>query len=550
MQLILELLKRLFEAGVTLNSEVNYLKDLTDQGVKAHGVFFPDTPSTLGRRIIRTYKANEYEEVSGHFEGTSWVDETGLKASTIVQSCIVQTTAKGSVASIDELPTDAAVGDQYTITTTEVGEGGTETEVTTTYTWNGVEWKTGFTTAVPRRNESGFVYTKGFGPNGDTTNSFDSIMPWGGFRRVNLKWTSPDGNTSEDSWFIRIPKFYYYRKRTTMTFPKTGEEAITETGDLILISDRKLPEFNVHPMFMNNDNTEEVDFYYVSAYEGYSKTINSVAYMLSQPNVTATRSITRAVYQTRAKNLNNGSVVGIDVSNGCFEQYTAEAHMGVLLLFLVEFANRSAQAVIADNSTGSSCPKTGASDLIGETSSGVLLSGSVTGGEWYSNYGSGSLSDTASVISMAYRGIDQYYASIWKFVGDLIKKYDATNGHELYTQHDRRKFVVDGSLARDNLADAGYVKVDTTIPNSGWVTTTSNSEDSTDNWVLFPSAVGGSATTYYGDYFYNSTPAESSVYGGGSSYYGSNDGPVYWGVNVGVGYSSVGIGGRLTVRTS
>ena len=629
---------------ITKNEEdLSILQDIVSDGIKAHG-YFRYVPSSGAvpakvKRIVRTYKANGYEDLSGHYNSSgTWVDDTGYKAATYKADSTIATTDKGYLYKTEFPPAEKSAGDLYKlftykiwdgssfittppmqsvtdesglpdISTASIGDiylitsdstyrcaltsGGAVSWVVATLkdssyisssglptsgqalgdfyqvldatpnrTWNGYEWVTYVSSGgkVVKKDENGNrVYVYSYGPNGDTSNTFDdnNIMPWAGVSRVNLKWTSPNGNTY-NNFFSKIPKFYYKREIATMTFPKDGADPVTESGELVLIAAEKAPGFECHPFFISNDGSYEKDYAYVSTYETYyldlgSSVASADRYVqLSDVGKNVAVSMNRTACKTRHEALNAGTTEGIDMTDCDYNQYTSEAHSAICMLFFTEFCNIGSQAVIADNNNGSSPSVTGFSSAL-ESNPSLSedhnpVSGTVVGGIVRLSW-TGAASERAQTVGMSYRGIENIYGNLWKFVGDVIKKNDGKKP-TIWTCHDRKKLVTNGTTFDYlNNPDNGYFRVNSSIPTSNGYGRELVLADN-NNWIYYPKTVGGSTTHGTCDYYYTaaSSNAEYTVSVGGGAESVASAGCLFWHVRYAVSNAHADIGGRSTLR--
>jgi hypothetical protein len=176
---------------------------------------------------------------------------------------------------------------------------------------------------------------------------------------------------------VEIPKFWC-------------RKTVTANGYEFAISDSPETGFVVHPAFYrdrNNDGVaEEVDFRYFSAYEGY----NNAGKLESRSRVTPTGSQTIGTFRTQAQARGNGW--GITDFNLLY---------AVQLLYLVEFAEFDSQTKIGQGYT----------DI---------------GNEWQidtgstSTYGSSTYGySTDGIHSMSYRGIENFYGNVYKWIDGL-----------------------------------------------------------------------------------------------------------------------------------
>lgn len=329
---------------------------------------------------------------------------------------------------------------------------------------------------------------------------FDNKAIYSGVRVCNL---SADGTVNAyegDEGFTRdgtngdvmveIPRFYYKRFQGT---DDTG--AYTETWISDGIPDA---DYAIHPAFTPYGSQAPLEHIYVSAYEtssGYaSKTGQS-------PLV----SITRAAARTGAANKGLG-----------WSQLDIAAASAVNMLIFTEFANLNGQAVIGSgNSNTSAAIKTGTTDsMAGHT---------------------GRAAGTDTAVGMKWRGIENWWGNVWKWVDGInvnaLAYYISLNHHN-YADDTATNYTPTGLTAPSG-ASQSYIKA------------MSYSEDMP--WLMVPTAVGGSATTYFCDGLWTSAGWRLANLGGNWSH-GAQVGPSAWAFDDASSGARPGVGCRLLYR--
>lgn len=283
---------------------------------------------------------------------------------------------------------------------------------------------------------------------------------------------------------------------------------------------------------------------YVSAYEGY---IDGNYYRSSKnkiPSVNFTRSAVRP--KARANGLGNS-----------WNIYTYNEHRAICHLFLVEYATRNSQKAVNTALTvegfrqgglGSGCTTgtvtingattysfipTGSSDSLGSGSGEVTVTIQQTDS-------SGSNTTTTTRKCNRYRGIENPFGHVWKHTDDVISVYISGYGARFWYKCDSPDHFGD-SISNDN---PYYKNIAANAVVTGYKTkivTTSTC----DFFAL--SCNNGSETTYWCDYNWDNTDGSLHclLIGGGSGS-GGSAGLFALNSDDGVGYSTAGIGSRLT----
>ena len=126
-----------------------------------------------------------------------------------------------------------------------------------------------------------------------------------------------------------------------------------------------------------------------------------------------------------------------------------------------------------------------------------------------------------------YRGIENFYGHIWKFIDGIN-----INANVPYVTNNSTVWADDTST--------NYVNTGVTLANAnGYQMTLVNS-----GRVMLPATVGGAAGTYITDYYYQSTSWRIALFGGHACD-GAYCGCWFWLLDGSAGYSLRGIGSRL-----
>ena len=259
-------------------------------------------------------------------------------------------------------------------------------------------------------------------------------------------------NGTDGNVMVEIPKFWY------------KYEHVSGVHKWSISDGNHGPDYEVHPAFIRGG--VEKDYRYYPAYEGF----NLSEKLISGSGRIPTVSRTRAQFRILA------------AANGAgWSQIDWNLLVAVQLLYLTEYADFNSQAMIGrGNDTGSDYTMTtGGSNSIGNASS---LS-------------------TNNDTWMSYRGIENWYGSMFKFI-------DGVNVQE-------RKYFINSNPATfaDDVFTGDYVDSGiTSVATSGYV---SNLVPSKKGFVA--SAVAGSNSTYIPDYFYQAAGSLVVSFGGSAA---------------------------------
>ena len=256
-----------------------------------------------------------------------------------------------------------------------------------------------------------------------------------------------DGNV-----MVEIPKFWYKYENVGGVHKW-------------LISDTAQTGYEVHPAFIRGG--VEKSFRYYCAYQGYTLSEK----LISGSGRVPTSNKTRTTFRTEA------------AANGAgWSQIDWNLLTAVQLLYLVEYANFNTQAMLGQGITRGSTytAVTGSSNSLGNASSP---------------------STNTSTQFMSYRGIENWYGQIFKFIdGVNISSY------VYYVNNNPATFADDvftGDYISTGITSAtadGYVK-NIVANKKGFV----------------PSIIGGSESTFITDFFYRGTGVRIMAFGGNTS---------------------------------
>ena len=253
--------------------------------------------------------------------------------------------------------------------------------------------------------------------------------------------SSTSSYTSGYNWMVHFPKYYY----------KCEQDSSNTSKWKLFISDRKI-----------NDSYKEERECLIGIFEAY----NSSSRLYSRPGVVSTSSITITNFFTYAQA--NGTNWGL---------IDYRAHKTIANMFACKYGNTNI------STSNSSIPCSGGTKAHDSGNTGNTLSLGNT--------------DGLNSKSSNFLGIEDCYYGKWEVV----------QGINIVA--DRTWVVYDGGLKVDTnaagLISAGYTNVRTIgtgYPSNGWITGISHGEYAD---VMPTAASGGSDTTYYADYYYQST---------------------------------------------
>ena len=263
--------------------------------------------------------------------------------------------------------------------------------------------------------------------------------------------------------FMLIPKFY---------ISKTKKITNTQVIWNYAVSKHKLDDTYYLPSnFIDEgiDNLQKTELPYVliGKYEGAIEVIDSSEKLVSKPNLNPKVEISINEVRNYINNYNDH-----DKIDG-YQQYDIHIHDLLNVLFAIEFKTMNTQSIMRGYVDNQVITNTGGSDFI-TSSSGTI-----------SNDGHN---------SFHYRGIENLWGNIWKFVEGLNIVQKKADPSDIYTSFNAR-YYSSNTITKYNQKIESYNKLNTNgiVKESGF--------DSKYPFVNLPTKVGGSFNIGIGDYF-------------------------------------------------
>lgn len=307
---------------------------------------------------------------------------------------------------------------------------------------------------------------------------------------------------------VEQPKFYY-KVVPLVTEKIEGGKGHHLRKARYYVSDTPKLGFKLHPAFIKNG--EVLNRIYLSAYEGCLYDVSASAYNLiddqagdftattgdklsSIANAKPTSGLTQNLTRSGARIVAQNRGKGWDIS------YAATI-AATQLLFAIEYGTFNTQTAIGMGVTKTVYGATNMAEPTGATSALGNTSGKAENG------------------SVTYRGEENFWMNIWKWVDGLNIKPQGL--HELY--------VADHAFA-DDKGDGSYQNAGITVAKTnGYVSAFAYNEPF--DWLFFPSETIGNSAFPVGDDFYQnaaSTAAWLTAVFGGYWAYGTYGGGFIW----------------------
>lgn len=387
------------------------------------------------------------------------------------------------------------------------------------------------------------TYTRLMGALGKTVGEdFDSFLVFGGRKRCNVDdsgnivaWYG-DEDYAEDGTngqvMVYQPKVYYRVVPVKLQKIEDGE-GYRGLKMQYYVSDRPLIGFKLHPAFCMGN--KESDYILLSAYEGNVFDVSTSSYITDDEQVVnfaedklcslagmkpvsgKTQNLTRA----NAEMLANNRGVGWHID---FAQTVAlEQLLEIIEMGMLDMQTAIGQGVVSvpdTPNTDNNSIATGATSSLGNTT--------------------GAASGTSGQSSVTYRGRENVYGNIWKFVNGINIYGEGTNkGGILYIS---KSLNFAESKNTDN-----YEKVKYNITNTNGYVKYFGYDEEKDYLFFATDAISSLGSSTPKDHAYVSANLNGYRVAllGGCWYSGAHAGLFYWYLGNGVSYRSRVIGCRL-----
>jgi hypothetical protein len=309
------------------------------------------------------------------------------------------------------------------------------------------------------------------------------------------------------------------------------------------VSTKAKTGFKRHPLFYDK-NGEEIDFAFLSAFDGSIYDASASAYLMNDEQVMnvsedklssiagvkpasgLSQNLTRPNLETISNNRGDGwhsNVIKAESAN----QMLMIIEMGMMNL---QTAIANGVVSISDNSSSNCSSLTGSTSNIGNGTGQADSTTDYTGTEQTAN----------GKTSITYRGVENPWGNIWKFVyGINIYGNGSQKGGIPY-------ICTDFNFA-ESKNSGNYESAEFTLTNaSGYISAMGYGNEDYD-WLFMPSETTGNSSLPVGDYTWITTNLNGYriVLLGGGWYSGSTAGAFCWYLFNGVGGRYRSVGGRL-----
>lgn len=331
---------------------------------------------------------------------------------------------------------------------------------------------------------------------------------------------------------VEQPKFYY--KVVPLELEKIqGGKGFHMRKARYYVSDTMKAGFKLHPAFIKDG--KEKNFIYLSAYEGCTYDTSASSYKLNDAqDVDWTNDVLASIANakptsglTQSGATRNGFRTIAAKRGSGWSQQTIQSVAATQILFLVEYASFNIQEKLGAGVTT-------------KVDDGATSMTEITGATTTLGNKSGQVINTNGYSVVAYRGEENPFGNLWKWVDGIN-----TNNGSTFAEGDTGTIYVADHGFKDDSGDAPYHEVGFSSVYLGWSYISAFGYAEDDDWLFYPTEGKGNSSLPVGDCGQVVNPgwgvARLGAYWNGGSY----SGLFCLSVAHGSGYRYRTLGGRL-----
>ena len=285
---------------------------------------------------------------------------------------------------------------------------------------------------------------------------------------------------------VEQPKFYY--KVVPLELEKIqGGKGFHMRKARYYVSDTMKAGFKLHPAFIKDGKKK--NFIYLSAYEGCTYDTSASAYKLNDAqDVDWTNDVLASIANakptsglTQSGATRNGFRTIAAKRGSGWSQQTIQSVAATQILFLVEYASFNIQEKLGAGVTT-------------KTDDGATSMTEITGATTTLGNKSGQVINTNGYSVVAYRGEENPFGNLWKWVDGIN-----TNNGSTFAEGDTGTIYVADHGFKDNSGDAPYHEVGFSSVYLGWSYISAFGYAEDDDWLFYPTEGKGNSSLPVGD---------------------------------------------------
>lgn len=285
---------------------------------------------------------------------------------------------------------------------------------------------------------------------------------------------------------VEQPKFYY--KVVPLELEKIqGGKGFHMRKARYYVSDTMKAGFKLHPAFIKDG--KEKNFIYLSAYEGCTYDTSASAYKLNDAqDVDWANDVLASIANakptsglTQSGATRNGFRTIAAKRGSGWSQQTIQSVAATQILFLVEYASFNIQEKLGAGVTT-------------KTDDGATSMTEITGATTTLGNKSGQVINTNGYSVVAYRGEENPFGNLWKWVDGIN-----TNNGSTFAAGDTGTIYVADHGFKDNSGDAPYHEVGFSSVYLTWSYISAFGYAEDDDWLFYPTEGKGNSSLPVGD---------------------------------------------------
>lgn len=285
---------------------------------------------------------------------------------------------------------------------------------------------------------------------------------------------------------VEQPKFYY--KVVPLELEKIqGGKGFHMRKARYYVSDTMKAGFKLHPAFIKDG--KEKNFIYLSAYEGCTYDTSASSYKLNDAqDVDWTNDVLASIANakptsglTQSGATRNGFRTIAAKRGSGWSQQTIQSVAATQILFLVEYASFNIQEKLGAGVTT-------------KVDDGATSMTEITGATTTLGNKSGQVINTNGYSVVAYRGEENPFGNLWKWVDGIN-----TNNGSTFAEGDTGTIYVADHGFKDDSGDAPYHEVGFSSVYLGWSYISAFGYAEDDDWLFYPTEGKGNSSLPVGD---------------------------------------------------
>jgi len=437
------------------------------------------------------------------------------------------------------------------------------------------------------------TFTRLFAAKGLTAGpDFDAFGMYGGRRLCNVAddgtitaWYG-DPNYTETGYttdpqtqqtiqvqvMVRQPKFWYkvvpveLEEITSDDPTQTGVHGYSGVRMKYYIADRPIPGFKLHPAFINA-NGDEVDCYYIGAYEACLYDVSESEYRLydswqvTYDSETGKYTVVKLNQYLASTSDKLSSIAGAKPASGDYSTQFTRPNVNTMaknrgngwgslnikmvsaeqLLMAIEYGGFNMQTLVGKGIDSYGDGNRNMAAFSGSTNTLGNGSGSATSTVRLQDSGTLDTYTSNGYLSVKYRGVENLWGNILAYVSGINIYGDGT-------MESGEAYICDDFNFAESKNDDNYKPVGFTLPYcSGDSYIKYFGYSDTHDWIFIPSKMGGTSAIPIGDSLYTTSKLNTYhiAYVGGRWNYSLRLGAFCWHLTAAAGNRSRNSGGRL-----